>query len=154
MRQDQQFQTMVITLRVAYWFVVAAIVAVMYATPDRRPATGSAEWHNTFYYALLAVCVADVIVAVYMDRLCYRTATSNEPTQAGVNIPKPRVMPVVLFGFGISTAIYGLVYRLIGGSMSRSLSFLIFTFICYIIFSLATVRYAALLATDGPSPDS
>ena len=154
MRQDQQFQKLVIMLRVAYWFVVAAIVAVIYATPDKQPATGSAEWHNTFYYLLLAVCVGDVIVAVYTDRLCYRTATSNEPTPARANIPKPRIMPVLLFAFGISTAIYGLVYRLIGGSMSRSLSFLIFTFICYIIFSLATIRYAALFPTDGPSLDS
>jgi hypothetical protein len=154
MQQNEQFQKLVIALRVAYWFVVAGIVTVIYATPDRPLPAGAPHAQDVFYFVLLTVSIADVAAAAFMDRLAYRAATSNEPPQTGSSMPKPKVMPVILWAFGISTAIYGLVYRLIGGSTTRSLSFLVFTFIGYIIFSLATIRYAALLGRDVSSPDS
>jgi hypothetical protein len=152
--QNEQFPKLVIALRVAYWFVVAGIVTVIYATPDKPSSAGSIGTNDVFYYALLAVAAVDIAVAAFMDRMSYRAATSTQPTLVGANMPKPQVMPVILWAFGISTAVYGLVYRLIGGSTIRSLSFLIFTFIGYIIFSIATIRYAALLGRDVSSPDS
>lgn len=151
MPQTEQFQKLVIALRVAYWFIVGTIIAVIYALPDKHLSLASAQSQSMFYYLLLLVAGSEIVAMLAMDTLAYRAATGVGSIPASVNVPTPRSMPTVLFAFGISTAIYALLFRFMGGSVSRSLSFLVFTFIAYIIFSIATVRYSALISRDQGS---
>ncbi len=151
MQQNEQFQKLVIGLRVMFLVAVGAIAGVIYILPVKRTELGA---QDVFYYLLLAVSLAELAVMVFMDRQAYRAATIGEQTQFSANLPKIRSMPIILFAQALSTAFYGLVYHLVGGSRVRSLSFLIFTFIGYFIFSIATVRYSALLAKGGQSLDS
>ncbi|MCX6374436.1 MAG: hypothetical protein NTU88_00095, partial [Armatimonadetes bacterium] len=138
-----------IALRLGYWLAVAVVVAVIYAAPDKPTSPPNAGTLNLLYYVLLAVALGDLLVMKFFDFASARSAASDaSDQQPRKSALKAETMPIILMAFSFSITVYGLVYRLIGGTITRSLSFCLLSLIGYVIFSLAAVRYASQLGTD------
>ena len=119
--------------RIFYWSILALSLLVIYLVPVRS--TGHVD--DLFYYLLVIVAFADLVAMVYMDQFVLRSSLRN-----------PQSAPIILASFGGATAIYGIVYHFLGGSLVRSLSFVLISILGYVLFSILTVKYASL-PSDG-----
>lgn len=128
--------------RIVYWSILAMSVLVIY----RLPPSQVKHTDNLFYHLLLIVAFADLLAMVYMDRMIMKAHVNP---QQGTFTPNPQAAPIILASCGGATAIYGIVYHFLGGSLMRSLSFVLISILGYILFSILVVKYDSLPRDDS-----
>lgn len=139
----QQKPSTIMLGRIVYWIILTASLPVIYLIPVRPQSNPNL---NLFFSLLLYVSFIDLAMMKYVDYMIMKRAAEQ---RRRLNVPSPQAAPIVLAGIGASTAIYGILVHLLGGSTLRSLIFVCVSIIGYIEFTLLSAKYASLLSDQS-----
>jgi hypothetical protein len=116
-----------------YWCAVIAISVYVLAFPPIATKAQSPKFMDMLYMLLLSLSVADLLLMKFFIRRMMRPFSCPDSEQPAY---RPTSVPMILAALGAGIMIYSLLYRILGGSVAKSMSFVVFALLAYVIFEM------------------